>query len=129
MPPVVTITAWAVSSNSPAGSRLEAAPRGAGSGASRVPRTPVTTPSRTTNSSTRWRWWKVSRPAAAACRASCTNGPTTPVPVPQGTWKRGTELPWPSARRSPRSAQPTSGVSLIPRSVIQARFSPAAKST
>ena len=34
---------------------------------------------------------------------------TTSGPVPQVRWKRGTELPCPSARPSPRSAQPTTG--------------------
>ena len=34
---------------------------------------------------------------------------TTSGPVPQVRWKRGTELPWPAARPSPRSAQPTIG--------------------
>ena len=44
-------------------------------------------------------------------------------------WKRGTELPWPSARPSPRSAQPTIGKVRWPISRSQERFSPAAKST
>ena len=34
-----------------------------------------------------------------------TNGASTPGAVPQVTWKRGTELPWPSASAPPRSAR------------------------
>ena len=51
------------------------------------------------------------------------------MPVPHATWKRGTELPCPSARRSPRPAQPTTGVRVTPRPTSQSRFSPAAHST
>ena len=53
----------------PDGSRLDGAPRGASSGASTVPRTPVTVPPVTTSSSTRWRWWKVTSPRVAAASA------------------------------------------------------------
>ena len=42
MPPLATITAWAVSSKSPTSSRLVGRPRSAPSGASTFPRTPVT---------------------------------------------------------------------------------------
>ena len=35
--------------------------------------------------------------ASAASRARRSNGSTMPGPVPQVTWKRGTELPWPIA--------------------------------
>ncbi len=45
MPPVVAITAWAVSENSPAASRADASPRLTALGASTVPATPVTAPS------------------------------------------------------------------------------------
>ena len=37
-----------------------------------------------------------SRPVAACSRTRRSNGSTTPGPVPQVMWKRGTELPWPS---------------------------------
>ncbi len=129
MPPEVTITAWAVSSNSPAASRLEATPRGESSGARTVPRTPRAVPPSTTRWSTRWRWWKVSSPSRTACFAYRTNGSTTPVPVPHAMWNRGTELPCPPARRSPRSAQPTVGRKVMPCPASQDRFSPAAHST
>ena len=49
--------------------------------------------------------------------------------MPHVMWKRGTELPCPSARPSPRSAQPTTGKNEIPRDRSQSRFSPAAHST
>src|SRR5690606_6075095 len=49
-----------------------------------------------------------------------------PGPVPQVMWKRGTELPCPSARPSPRSAQPTTGKSFTPIERSHSRFSPAA---
>ena len=62
-------------------------------------------------------------------RTRRTNGSSTPGPVPQVTWNRGTELPWPRARPSPRSAQPTTGKNRTPCSRSHARFSPAAKST
>jgi hypothetical protein len=61
-------------------------------------------------------------------RTRRSNGSTTPGPVPQVMWNRGTELPCPSARPSPRSAQPTTGKTRWPISRSQARFSPAAKS-
>ena len=110
MPPVVTTTAWAVSSKSPTTSRFDGAPRGPSSGARTAPRTPVTAPPVTTSSSTRCRWRKRDEPARPRPRSALrTNGSTTPVPVPQVTWNRGTELPCPPARRSPRSAQPTVG--------------------
>ncbi len=57
------------------------------------------------------------------------SGATTPGPVPQVMWKRGTELPCPPAVPSPRSAQPTTGNHRIPSRCSQARFSPAANST
>ena len=44
-------------------------------------------------------------------------------------WKRGTEFPCPSARPSPRSAQPTTGKTRCPIDRSHDRFSPAAKST
>jgi hypothetical protein len=65
----------------------------------------------------------------AARWAETANGSTTPVPVPHVTWKRGTELPWPSARSVPRSAQPTVGRKRSPSAVSQSRFSSAANST
>ena len=55
MPPLVTTTAGARCSKSPAGSRLDFTPRSESSSASTVPRTPTTRPSSTTSSSTWWR--------------------------------------------------------------------------
>src|SRR6476469_2664482 len=127
MPPLVTTTAWAVSSKSPTSSRLLGRPRSTSSGARTRPRTPVTVPTVRTSSSTRWRKAKVTRPLATAARTRRANGSTSPGPVPQVMWKRGTELPCPSARPSPRSAQPTTGKSRWPCSCSHARFSPAAK--
>ena len=98
MPPLVTITACAPSSNVPISTRELAVPRVAVDGSSTAPRTPVTTPSVRTSSSTRRRNLSCTRPAATAARTRRSNGSTTPGPVPHVTWKRGTELPWPSAR-------------------------------
>jgi hypothetical protein len=39
----------------------------------------------------------VERPVRSACSSAVWNGATTPGPVPQVMWKRGTELPGPSA--------------------------------
>ena len=129
MPPLDTITAWAVSSKSPVSSRLDALPRSIASGASTFPRTPVTVPPSTTRSSTRCRKASRMRPLAACARTRCSNGSTRPGPVPQVMWKRGTEFPWPSARPSPRSAHPTTGKTRWPIPRSHERFSPAAKST
>src|SRR5699024_8622301 len=52
-----------------------------------------------------------------------------PAPVPQGTWKRGTELPCPREVRSPRSAHPTRGENLMPCSLSHGSLSSAANST
>ena len=98
MPPVVTITACAESENSPAASRPVATPRAAELGARIVPATPVTAPPSVCSSSTRWRKRSSTSPRATAARTRRSNGSTTPGPVPQVMWKRGTELPGPSAR-------------------------------
>jgi len=129
IPPLAITTAGARSSKSPAGSRLEPTPRPASSGARTVPWTPATAPPSRMRPSTRWRKWKVSAPSRAAARALSAKGSEMPVPVPHGTWNRGTELPWPAAVPLPRSAQPTSGVNLTPCSSSQDRFAPAANST
>ena len=129
IPPEVTTTARAVSSSSPTTSRFVLTPRGSVAGARTATRTPVTAPPSTTSSSTRRRNAKRIRPSCSSSTARRTNGSTTPGPVPHVTWKRGTELPCPPARPSPRSAQPTMGNQRIPFSCSQERFSPAAKST
>ena len=98
IPPVVAITACAVSENSPADSRPDASPRLTPLGASTVPDTPVTAPPSVVSASTRWRKRSSILPRAAASRTRRSNGATTPGPVPHVMWKRGTELPWPSAR-------------------------------
>ena len=129
MPPEETTTAWALSSKSPTTSRLVGRPRPAASAASTDPRTPLTAPPDTTSSSTRWRRRSSTRPAATPARTRRTKGSSTPGPVPQVMWKRGTELPCPLALPSPRSAQPTTGNHRIPCSCSHERISPAAKST
>ena len=98
-------------------------------GSSTLPVTPSTTPPVTVSSSTRCRKRNSTRPFAAASRTRRSNGATRPGPVPQVMWKRGTELPWPDAEPSPRSAHPTTGKNRMPCACSQARFSPAAKST
>ena len=71
----------------------------------------------------------MTRPAEMCSRTVRSNGATTPVPVPHGMWKRGTEFPCPPLVPSPRSAHPTTGKNEMPRCLSQARFSPAAHST
>src|SRR3954469_15182417 len=128
MPPEVTTTAWAATSNEPTSVRELASPRATPLGSRIPPRTPVTTPPVTTRSSTRCRNRRSIRPRSAAARTRAMNGPTTPGPVPQVMWNRGTELPWPVAVYPPRSAQPTTGKKPMPCCLSQARFSPAANS-
>ena len=99
MPPVVTITAWAASANSPAGSRPLASPRLTGLGARTVPATPVD--GAAGGGELVDAVAEAQLDAARArppSRTRRSNGSTTPGPVPQVMWKRGTELPWPSAR-------------------------------
>ena len=98
MPPEVTITAWARSSNSPTAVRELGRPRSTPLGSSTAPRTPSTAPPVLVSPSTRCRNLIVTRPSASAWRTRRTNGSSTPGPVPQVTWKRGTELPCPVAR-------------------------------
>jgi len=98
IPPEVTITAGACSSNSPASVRELRVPRAAWLGSRIAPRTPSTVPPVTVSPSTRCRNRSPTRPEPAASLTRCSNGATTAGPVPQVTWKRGTELPCPSAR-------------------------------
>ena len=128
-PPAVTTTAWARSSKVPAATREVGAPRAAPSAARTVPATPSIVPPVPVRASARWRNRSSTRPRSAAARTRRSNGSTTPGPVPQVMWKRGTELPGPVAVPPPRSAQPTTGNSRWPIARSQARFSPAAKST
>src|SRR3954469_5503 len=126
IPPEVTTTACALTSKVPISVRELASPRATPLGSSTPPRTPVTVPPVTTRSSTRCRNRRSIRPRSAAARTRAMNGPTTPGPVPQVMWNRGTELPWPVAVYPPRSAQPTTGKKPMPCCLSQARFSPAA---
>ncbi len=77
---------------------------------------------------TRWRKRHWMRPDASCARRRRMNGASTPGPVPQVRWKRGTELPWPSAWLPPRSAQPTTGNQRMPMPCSHERIGPAAKS-
>ena len=102
------------------------------SGASTVPRTPVDgaagrRPARRPGAGTR----NVTRPVGYGLDApGARTARRRPGPVPQVRWKRGTELPCPSARPSPRSAQPDDREDpAAPCACSHARFSPAAKST
>ncbi len=97
MPPEVTRTTGACSSNWPVSVRELWWPRGAELGSSTAPRTPSTAPLVTVSSSTRCRKRNCTRPSDTAARTRRANGATTLGPVPQVTWKRGTELPCPSA--------------------------------
>ena len=116
MPPEVTTTAGARSSNSPATSRDELTPRSASLGASTVPRTPTTAPSSTISSSTWCRKPNSTSPRSSPASTGSANTRTTSGPVPQVRWNRGTELPWPVALPPPRSAQPTIGRTRSPSS-------------
>jgi hypothetical protein len=98
IPPDVTITAGACSSNGPTSVRELRVPRAAELGSSTAPRTPSTAPPVTVSPSTRCRNRNPTRPSDAASRTRRTNGASTPGPVPQVTWNLGTELPCPSAR-------------------------------
>ena len=98
IPPEVTITTGACSSNSPVTVRELRVPRAAWLGSRIAPRTPSTLPAVTVSASTRCRNRSPTRPPAAASLTCRSNGATTAGPVPQVTWKRGTELPCPSAR-------------------------------
>ena len=130
MPPEVTTTAWARSSNSPVTSRLvrhTAGLAGRGQDAAADADDGAAVGHQLVDA--------VAEPHGHLAGLHARHGPgartapATPGPVPQVTWKRGTELPCPRARPSPRSAQPTTGKNRTPRSRSQARFSPAAKST
>ncbi len=98
MPPEATITAPAESSKSPTTSRPDFWPRSTVEGASTLAGDARHRAVRSvTMRSTRWRNFSTIRPAATCSRTRRSNGSTTPGPVPQVMWKRGTELPWPSA--------------------------------
>ncbi len=97
MPPEVTITAWALSSKAPATSRLLAVPRSAALGSSTSPVTVSSAPAVRESPVTRWRKRSWTSPLATPSRTLRSKGATTPGPVPQVMWKRGTELPWPVA--------------------------------
>jgi len=97
IPPEVTTTACAEISKEPTSVRELASPRATPLGSRTPPRTPVTTPSVTTRSSTRCRNFSCTRPFSAAAFTRSMNGLTTPGPVPQVMWNRGTELPCPVA--------------------------------
>ena len=129
MPPAVTSTAGACSSKLPVSVRELAVPRAASLGARTAPRTPSTVPFVTRSSSTRCRNRSCTSPFSTAARTRRSKGSTMPGPVPHVTWNRGTELPCPSARYPPRSAQPTTGKNRTPWACSHDRFSPAAKST
>lgn len=97
MPPEVTITAWALSSNAPVVSRLLAVPRSAPLSWRISPVTVSTSPPERPRPVTRWRKRAWTSPFAIPSRTLRSKGATTPGPVPQVMWKRGTELPWPLA--------------------------------
>jgi hypothetical protein len=98
MPPDVTITACAENEKSPATVRELGSALPVGEASSTSPDTPSHTPLVTLTFVTLWRNLSVTSPFATASRTRRSNGSTTPGPVPHVTWKRGTELPCPSAR-------------------------------
>lgn len=97
MPPEVTITAWARSSKESTASRLLAVPRRASLAASTSPLTVSTAPPVRDSPVTRCRNRSSTRPRATPARTRRSKGSTSPGPVPQVMWKRGTELPCPDA--------------------------------
>jgi hypothetical protein len=92
------MTAGACSSNSPTSTRELRVPRAAWLGSRIAPCTPSTVPRLTVSPSTRCRNRSLTRPVPVASLTCRSNGATTAGPVPHVTWKRGTELPCPSAR-------------------------------
>jgi hypothetical protein len=94
IPPLAMMTASARNSNSPTVFRDDSTPRGAVDGSSTAPRNPTTAPSSTISSSTRWRCANRTFGLSRRRRAKMS---TIAGPVPQVTWKRGTELPCPRA--------------------------------
>ena len=99
-------TAWARNSKLPTAVRFEGAARRAVSGSSTVPCTSLTWSPSKIRPSTWCRKAKRTRPDSVAARAFLTNGSEMPVPVPQGMWNLGTELPW---LRTRRMRVPTAG--------------------
>lgn len=95
MPPEVTSTAPARISKSPTTVREDVTPRATSVGSRTAPRTPVATPSVTTTSSTRCRKAGITLPRSIPSRTMRSKISTSPGPVPQVRWNRGTELPWP----------------------------------
>ncbi len=91
------MTACAFSAKSPTCVREEAAPRSTVLGSRMSPATPSTTPADWVKWLTRWRKRSETSPALTASRTLATNGAISAGPVPQVTWKRGTELPCPVA--------------------------------
>ena len=97
IPPELTITAPAASSNSPTTSRELDRPRAQSSGARIAPVTPSTAPSVTVEPVDAVAEAQLDEPVALRLADAATNGSIRPGPVPQVTWKRGTELPGPFA--------------------------------
>ena len=76
-------------------SRALGAPRTAPSAARTSPVTPSMPPAVVLRLVTRWRKRSSTRPLATPSRTRRSKGSTSPGPVPQVMWKRGTELPCP----------------------------------
>ena len=94
MPPPATTTAWADKLNSPIASVERAdAPRQV-AGLQDRSRRRVRRLSSTSSAVT---WCRARIRTRRECSTRCANGSTRPGPVPQATWNRGTELPWPGA--------------------------------
>ena len=93
MPPEVTMMAWALSAKSPTTARALACPRSTVLGSRTSPCTPSIKPAELVKPLTRCRNRSETRPCFSPSRTRATNGARMPGPVPQVTWKRGTELP------------------------------------
>ena len=99
MPPEVTSTTGASSANSPTAVRELRSPRRTPLGSSTSPRTPVDRAAGDHELVDLVAEAQLDQPArGCASRTRRSNGSSTPGPVPQVRWKRGTELPWPVAR-------------------------------
>ena len=93
MPPDVTTMACALSAKSPTTTRELACPRSTVLGSRTSPCTPSMTPAVVVKPLTRWRKRRETSPRFSPSRTRLAKGATMPGPVPQVTWKRGTELP------------------------------------
>ena len=124
MPPDDTIVAPAVISNASTTSRELATPRAAPEGARMSPVGAGDGAVLDVSATSRGGAARiVTRPCASPASTAAWNGATTPGPVPQVMWKRGTELPGPVADVAAALGPADDGKKPTPFSRSHARFS------